>query len=282
MSLNQSKSVLLRFSSSNTHHFNYFLNNAIIDSRSYHKDLGLILTNDLTWTNHYQHILSKAYKMLGLIRRSFGHSSSVLIKKLLYIAIVHSQVTYCSCLWQPHLLKNIALLEKLQRWTTKFILNDYSHLDYKNRLLSLNLLPLSMVLELNDLIFFIKSYQSPSNSFNIMNHLSFTSSHTRSGNYFKLQHTLSSNNSTRHFYFNCLPHLWNSLPPLDPNLPLSSLITKLKSIFYNKFIASFDSAITCTHHYLCPCNKCSLTTPINLYHNHLTSSPHFLFLSPLS
>ena len=42
--------------------------------------------------------------------------------------------------------------------------------------------------------------------------MSFSSTSTRSSANFKLYHYKSSTNSCRHFYFNRLPRLWNSLP----------------------------------------------------------------------
>jgi len=35
------------------------------------KDLGVIFTSDFNWTAHYASISAKAYKTLGLIRRTF-------------------------------------------------------------------------------------------------------------------------------------------------------------------------------------------------------------------
>ena len=120
-----------------------------------------------------------------------------------------------------------------------------------------------MVFEISDLLFFIRSYQSPTSAFNIMNYISFSSSSTRSGYNFKLRHTISQNNSVRHFYFNRLPRLWNSLPPLDPNLPFPALLSKINSIFWNHFISTFNPHITCTYHYMCPCSKCLLSAPVS-------------------
>ena len=81
-------------------------------------------------------------------------------KRLLYISLVHSQVFYCSVIWRPHLLKDIILLENVQRRTTKYILNDYRS-DYKSRLIALGLLPLMYIFELNDILFCIKNLKSP-------------------------------------------------------------------------------------------------------------------------
>jgi hypothetical protein len=58
------------------------------------------------------------------------------------------------------LCKVIQKLEKLQQRATKYILQDYST-DYKLRLLSLNLLLLMMVYELNDIMFLSTTTRNP-------------------------------------------------------------------------------------------------------------------------
>jgi len=90
----------------------------------------------------------------------------------LYLTIVRSQLLFCSILWKPHLIKDINLIEKIQRFATKFFLNDYTS-DYKTRLLKLKLLPLMHILDINDIIFLINSRKFPSNSFNIIDFVTF-------------------------------------------------------------------------------------------------------------
>ena len=87
------------------------------------------------------HITAKAYRSLGLLRRSFSNSVSIPVKKTLYISLVRSQLTYGSQLWHPHLIKDIVNLEQVQRCATCFILNEFNS-SYKSRLLNLNLFPL--------------------------------------------------------------------------------------------------------------------------------------------
>ena len=56
--------------------------------------------------------------------------------------------------------KDIMMLERVQRRATKIILNDYTS-NYEQRLIRLNSLPLVIILELNDMLFyfiFIKGY----------------------------------------------------------------------------------------------------------------------------
>ncbi len=176
---------------------------------------------------------------------------------------MRSQLTYCSSLWRPYLLKDIALLESVQRRSTKWILGDYKS-DYKSRLESLHLLPLMMMYELNDLSFFLKSLQSPSQSFNVLDYVSFSSFSTRSSGK-KLQLKFSHNNKSRHFFFTRLPHLWNSLPPPDLSVSPSQAILSLKKFFWSHFQSHFDSSNICSYHFRCPCNKCHLPLPLSKF-----------------
>ena len=121
-------------------------------------------------------------------------------KKQLYIMLVRSHLLYCSQLWNPCLIKDIINMERIQRRSTKYILNDYTS-DYKTRLLKLKLLPLMYLLDLSDVLFFIKSIKLPSDNFNILHFVSFSSSNTRSSSHNKLNHKYSRSNKIRNSYF---------------------------------------------------------------------------------
>ena len=71
-------------------------------------------------------------------------------------------------------MTDIINLERIQRRATKHILNDYTSY-YKDGLLSLKLLPLMYIRELQDILFAIKSL---TNQFNIKNFITFNSSTT--------------------------------------------------------------------------------------------------------
>ena len=125
-----------------------------------HRDLGIIISDDLSWSSHYDHMSAKAYKALGFIRRIITASASVSIKKALFISLVRSHLTFCSQIWRPYLLKDMRHLEQIQRRASKFILNDFTS-DYKLRLINLNLLPLTMWFELQDIMFLMKAIKLP-------------------------------------------------------------------------------------------------------------------------
>ena len=132
---------------------------------------------------------------------------------------------YCSVIWRPCLIKHIQLIERVQRRATKYILNDYIS-DYKSRLIKFQILPHAYILELNDIIFFIRNLKYRHEGFNINNNISFVSGDTRASANHKLQHNRSSTNTINNFYFNRLPRLWNALPVISP--ALDTLVIKYK------------------------------------------------------
>ena len=254
---NVSKCVNLTFSLSHDPIvYSYFINDKEILSKDCHKDLGVFIAGDLSWSVHYDHICSRAYKMLGLLRRVFCRANTIIAKKHLFNVLVKSQISYCSEIWRPHLLKDIQTLENIQRRATKFILSDFSS-DYKSRLLSLNMLPLMMQFELSDIMFFIKSLKEPSDSFDILKYVTFCSGRTRSATFLKLKLPSVRTNLERHFYFNRLPRLWNSLPPISIVISLYRIKSDLRKFLWSHFVTNFDPARPCSFHLVCPCSRCS-------------------------
>ena len=174
---------------------------------------------------------------------------------------MRSKLSYCSQVWCPHLIKDIKLIERIQRKATKFILNDF-HSSYRDRLLALKLLPLSLWFEYLDILFLIKCIQDPTsaNHFDIFRFMQFlpSSRSTRSSVHAKLQCTisLSSNSHINFIYFNRVVRLWNALPEIDTTQPVPVIKKKLKSFLWSHFVDSFDSHSPCTWHFLCPCNHC--------------------------
>ena len=234
----------------------YTIGDTQVSISSTHRDLGVIASSDLTWSAHYRHIASQAYKTLGLLRRTFRSADSVTAKRILYITLIRTQILYGSQVWRPFMIKDISLLERIQRRATKYILNDYTS-DYKTRLISLDILPLMAELEIGDLTFFLRNLKTPGDHFDVTRHLHFSNKSTRSATHKKLTQVRSETTHARNTFFNRLPRLWNSLPPLDPEASLECNKKRLKIIFKDNFIENFDPSITCTHHYICPCHRCS-------------------------
>ena len=255
---NSHKCVLVRFHSNHPcTPYEYKINDVPIQALNSHRDLGIIMSADMSFSTHLKQITARAYKTLGLIRRCFSSTLCTSAKKNLYLSLVRSQLSYGSQIWRPHLIKDILKLEQIQRRATKYILND-SHSSYKCRLQSLKILPLMMQFELYDILFFIRCLKEPgeSNSFSIQSYINFSNSNTRSTTHHKLNHSLSKSHTSGHFYFHRLPRLWNSLPPLDLELSLPTLKKILWKFFWSQFQLKFQSDNPCSFHLSCPCSKC--------------------------
>ena len=174
------------------------------------------LSTNINFRHHYEKLIADAYRMLGLLRRTFT-TPCIYARKQLYLTLVRSQMMYSSQLWRPFLLKDIEILEQVQRRATKFILNNYI-ISYKCRLIQLNLLPLMYQYELNDLLFFIKSYKASNTHFDINQFVHFRSSSTRSSAASKLVHQVSYSKLISIFFCR-ITRLWNALPQIDITLP---------------------------------------------------------------
>ncbi len=143
-----------------SHSTTYHINGIDIRTESLHRDLGVMIASDQSWSGHIDCIVTRAYKILGILRHTFGSVNGINEKKILYLSLVRSQLVYCSAIWRPNLLKDIKKLEQVQRRATKFILGDYNS-NYKQRLVTLKMLPLMYELEVNDILYCVKSLKTP-------------------------------------------------------------------------------------------------------------------------
>ena len=141
------------------------------------------------------------------------------------------------------------------RRATKYIFQNYKSC-YRSRLIKLHMLPLMMQFEITDIMFFVTSIKSPSAHFNMLQHVNFSKVSTRSSSKFKLVHNLSRFNHVKHFYFNRLPRLWNSLPTIDTNQSVRSIKHKLQLFFGGILMIILTQSIY--DHFICPCSKCAV------------------------
>ena len=150
-----------------------------------HKNLGIEFSANLMWDPHFKLILSRAYKVLGLLQRVFSAIECAQSKHILYLALVRPYILYCSSLWHPHLLlSDIRSLEAMQRRAIKFIILD-SSLGYKEHRMNYNLLPPMMEFQMRDILYFLKCVKTNNAHFNIHDFLTFSSTKTLSSTFIK-------------------------------------------------------------------------------------------------
>ena len=113
----------------------------------------------------------------------------------------------------------------------------------------------------------VKHIKYPDNRLRIFDHITFSTSRTRSSTYCKLSYKRSRTIKSRHFYFNRVCRLWNGLPPIDLSHSIMSIKKDVKVFLWSNFINNFNSDFPCTFHFMCPCNK-SMIIPLqtNFYY----------------
>ena len=142
------------------------------------KDLGVIINDCLKWNEHINTACSKANRVLNLVKRNVVPLTTAANKLDLYKSMVVPVLTYGSLAWAPS-RGDLRTIEQVQRRATRWILGySDSDLHYRDGMVSLNTLPLSLNRQIYDLIAFLKLVKDDS-IFPWYNHVQrCTSKHT--------------------------------------------------------------------------------------------------------
>ena len=243
LNFNIKKCAALRFSRRKTSAptQGYVLNQKPIKFAATQNDLGILVSNDLKWSSHVINIVAKANRMLGFLRRNCFHLTDVNARRLLYLSLVRSHLSFGCEIWAPQgPSADLLRLEGIQRRATKFILKDYES-SYPDRLKKLNLIPLSYWHEIKDIIFFYKCksglYELDTNQF--INQPLHHSTRSSSGDF--LRPNLCKTSLFRDSYFNRIVFLWNNLSSgIKASSSVAILKTKLYIYYTNKLNTVFD------------------------------------------
>ena len=103
-------------------------------------DLGVIIDDKLTFSNHILSTTKKAYTQSAMMSRCFLSKNPHLLTRA-FTSYVRPILEYASPVWSPHFTKDIDSLERVQRRFTKSFHNLRS-LPYSTRIERLNLQPL--------------------------------------------------------------------------------------------------------------------------------------------
>ena len=157
MDLNVIKCYIIFFTRSKNHIlFDYTMNGVPLQRVDEIRDLGVIITSSLSWNNHIENIKCKATRISGLFKRTLGWHASSQTKYIMYCSLVRRPLLeYCTVVWSGTSRKYMKNIGKIQRSMTRYVFN-YAEVDYKDRLLMPNILPLTMRREYTDIIFFWK------------------------------------------------------------------------------------------------------------------------------
>ena len=104
----------------------YKLGNSTLAETKSHSYLGVTISNDLKWVEQTNSAVSKANKVLGLIRRNLYSCPSEL-KSTAYKSLVRPHLEYASTVWDPFTSNQIDKLEAVQRRAARFAIRDYDY-----------------------------------------------------------------------------------------------------------------------------------------------------------
>ena len=92
----------------------YVINGRPLQHVCQQKDLGVTVSSDLTWSYHIHEQITKANRMLGMLKRSTVQVRHVTTRRSIYLALVRSHLAYASQVWSPQNVSICGELEKVQ------------------------------------------------------------------------------------------------------------------------------------------------------------------------
>ena len=205
--LNQGKSEVLHVGHGNKS-FQYEIAGEEVVSKELSRDLGINVSNDLSFGKHCSTVARSAYYRIKQFNTGFSCNDKD-FKLFIYKTYIRPIVESSTQVWSPHLLKDIDAIEKVQKFFTRQ-LPGMRHLNYTQRLQDLNLQSLEERRIYFDLLLafkIIKGFVDISAS----DFFEFSASRTR-GHIHKIQIKHSRLNTRKYFFTNRVAPIWNSLP----------------------------------------------------------------------
>ena len=146
---------------------------------------------------------------------------------------------------------------------TRYVFN-YAEVDYKDRLLMTNILPLTMRREYTHIIFFCKclngNYDVDDNAFVSFFSDGGCSTRNSLASGFLMVPPLCRIDCFKRRFFNRIVSMWNSLPSNVRHITnYSSFISSLKHLMFEKMNTSFVSSDCCSWFFKCVCCNCRLS-----------------------
>ena len=227
--------------------FSFIFNNEQIAHVDCQKDLELIVSNDLTWSQHMEKACVKANRVFFMIKRNTSNLHWK-AKLILYKSMVIPVIMYASsCIGLSKYV--MTQYEIIQKRAVNWILHS-KHTNYKDKLKRLQILPLPTYIKLNNLLLLAKLILKRYDTYmiDVPQYIDF-SRHPM----FQLKRPSKYRCEQNFFYQTC--RLANALRIDLRNW--SGLKGALLKVFWNKF-ALYDERNKCTWKLACDCatNNC--------------------------
>ena len=212
----------------------YSILDKTIPNKSTFKDLGVTVSTPLSFNNHMDHIVSRAFARLGLVHKIFHTKSKYSILRL-FKAYVRPILDFSCIIWNPYTAKYIKKIDRVQRRLCRMI-PAIRYLPYREQLKHLGLYSL----ETRRLRFQLISIFKLLNRFTDINFYSFFKTYdynkTR-GHRWKIIPQYAKHNYRQHFFTNSSIHLWNKLSDDDVSVQtISCFKSRIDSFFIKENI----------------------------------------------
>ena len=258
MVFNVLKCKVLRVTRSRPKTFTYIMDTVELEIVETFKDLGILISSDLSWGAQTDEVVSKCNRLMGMVKRTVGYSAPPNVTLTLYQSLVRSNLDYASSVWAPHSRSHMLRLETIQRSASRYILH-YPDNNYQQRCMELNLLPLSYRREINDILFLFKCMQGTYNV-NIDTYIDSVPANTglrSSSRGILLRSRRTRTESFKHSFFNRVVHIWNSLPENARNCTDLIVFKRMVLAFYRrKLETNYNIDNPCTWTSTCRCISC--------------------------
>ncbi len=230
--------------------YEYKLDHTPLEYINEETDLGITIDDKLKFSNHIEGKVNKANKIMGLIRRSFKYLVPDIFTKL-YKSLVRPHLEYGVALLNPHLKKDIRLLEGVQRRATKLV-NNFENETYTERLTALHLPTLLYRRGRGDMIECYKllngKYDPEVSNILTLHQHAVGSNRTR-GHSLKLYNDKCRLNCAKYYFSNRITRLWNDLPEEVIKAETTNQFKNLLDAYWSKFkiLYDFDKSLNFFH-----------------------------------
>lgn len=227
----------------------YHIHDTILDYTHEEKDLGILVTSKFSFKAHQNYILNRAINQFNLLRRTCHFVNNIKKRRTLYLTLIRSLFNHGSQMWSP-VGSAFVPFETLQKRCIKWILKEsylsYGDIEYKDKLKTLEILPIEYYFLKNDLSLFFKIIHElvpitlPKEIVRYNNR-----TRSRSHNLFKYQLHESISNTKRtlsnSFFVRTMTH-WNRLPDDIREIDETSMFTNaLERHFWSVIIDDHEN-----------------------------------------
>lgn len=174
------------------------------------KDVGVVINDKLSCVDHLAEKVNKANKIVGIIRRTFVTLDTTIFKAL-FVALVRPHLEYANQAWSPYLVKDIEMVENVQRRATRMI-PELKGLSYEERLRKLNLPTLAYRRARGDMIEIYKILTGKYDGDCTEGILKLREENISRGNSLKLFKTRARLDVRKHAFSCRVTNTWNQLP----------------------------------------------------------------------